>query len=140
MSASMDDTNSMPESIEGVATDAEAMFKERKAEWTKTGYLGNLTPQQDDALTKLRAKLFDPAFPFAENAKKEHDGDRFFLRFLRATMKDKKGERLFDPEEAFKRLANMYKWRKEYDIDELQAHLDNGTVSFYDCFVTECVC
>ena len=111
-----------------VPTDAEGFFQTRLLESKKSGFEGNLTKQQQEVLEQLKKKLFDPNFAFVEDAKRELDGDRFFLRFLRATMKDKKGERRFDLEEAFQRLQKTYKWRKEYDIDELQKHIEAGTV------------
>jgi len=104
-------------------------FVRRRDERAKSGFESNLNEQQRQELEALKKRLFDPSFAFVEDAKAELDGDRFFLRFLRATMKDKKGKRIFDAAAAFERLERMYKWRKEYNIDELQTFIANGTVS-----------
>jgi hypothetical protein len=113
---------------DGMPSDPSGFYAKRMHEAQRSGFSGNLNDQQQRSLDELKKKLFDPTFPFAAEAKHELDGDRFFLRFLRATMKDKRGQRLFDSKEAITRLQKMYEWRKEYEVDELQKNIDEGKV------------
>ena len=96
----------------------DAFERFRAFQQKKSGYEGNLTPQQGKMLKELKEKLANSKYK--ARVETQLDGDRFLLRFLRATMKDKSGERIFDVNEAFSRLTKMYDWRKEYDIDSLE--------------------
>ncbi|CAK5277695.1 unnamed protein product [Mycena citricolor] len=82
------------------------------AAWTPPpGWLGNLTPTQEDALAKVRAEMHAEG-AFVES---RHD-DASLLRFLRA--------RKFDVVKAKEMLLAAEKWRKDFRVDELVRTFD----------------
>lgn len=91
------------------------------------GYLANLTPQQKAVLEALKAKM--EKTEFAKELAANPDGDRFILRYLRATMKDKTGERVFDLNEGEKRLVEALNYRRKYKVDEeIRPNIENNTL------------
>jgi len=83
-----------------------------------TGYEGNLTENQVKSLAELKERM--KKTEYAEDVERDPGGDRFLLAFLRATMKDKYGERVFNVDACVTRLIATFKWRKQYGIDEIR--------------------
>ncbi|GJE83938.1 sec14 cytosolic factor [Phanerochaete sordida] len=75
------------------------------------GRLGNLTPQQQEALDKLRAEVQQEGW-FVE----ERMDDGMLLRFLRA--------RKFDVAKTKEMLKNAEQWRKDFGVDEIVKNFD----------------
>jgi len=80
----------------------------------RSGFEGTLTAQQHQALASLISDIQKTSFwpDFEQNP----DGSRFLLRFLRATMKDKSGERVFQVDKAKERLIRTLEWRRKYKV------------------------
>nr|CAG8608048.1 6150_t:CDS:1 [Entrophospora candida]CAG8612536.1 8080_t:CDS:1 [Entrophospora candida] len=76
-----------------------------------TGHLGNLSPQQAEALEQFRQELKDEGV-FNED---RHDDD-YLLRFLRA--------RKFDLVKTKKMFIDCENWRKDFGVDELVKTFD----------------
>lgn len=91
-----------------------------------TGYAGNLTPQQQAAFAEFMAKI--ETSTFLSDLKKQAHPDWFALRFLRATMKDKSGQRVFQPVAAEKRFLATMQWRRDQNIDLVRTNLTNNTL------------
>lgn len=88
----------------------------------KTGYQGNLTPQQTQALHQLKTRL--ETLPYYHEEILAHpDGERWLLRFMRATMRDKNRTRVFEADEAFKRVKKTYEFRHKYEIEAMMRRL-----------------
>lgn len=75
------------------------------------GRLGNLTPQQQEALDKLRAEIQQEGWFVPERM-----GDAMLLRFLRA--------RRFDVAKAKEMLKNAEQWRKDFGVDDIVENFD----------------
>jgi len=90
----------------------------------RTGYEANLTDQQRDVLNKLMNNLRNSEFwpDFQQNP----DGVKFVLRFLRATMKDKSKNRLFQLQPAEERLYNTFRWRRQHKVDDVRRSIEIG--------------
>ena len=76
-----------------------------------TGHLGNLSPQQAEALEQFRKELKDEGV-FNED---RHDDD-YLLRFLRA--------RKFDLVKTKKMFIDCENWRKDFGVDESRMETD----------------
>ncbi|PPR07267.1 hypothetical protein CVT26_012427 [Gymnopilus dilepis] len=76
------------------------------------GHLGNLTPEQEQALSTFKENLIkaDLYKPGTESQKPSHD-DPTLLRFLRA--------RSFNPAAAQKQFTDTENWRKKHDVPRL---------------------
>ena len=90
-----------------------------------SGFEGTLNAQQQDALAELKRLL--EASEFAEDVRNHPDGDQWVLRFLRATMKDKHGDRVFDAQAAEARMKRTLKWRRDNGADDIMRSLMEGT-------------
>jgi len=90
----------------------------------KTGFEGRMTPQQQTALTELKAKL--EKSEYATDILSHPDQDRWILRFLRATMKDKNGARLFQVDAAEDRILKTAEWRKRMGADDMMRAIEAG--------------
>lgn len=90
----------------------------------KTGFEVNLTEAQKVALDELKKRM--EKSEYAQELLENPDGDRFVLRFLRATMKDKSGARVFDVNAAEERLKRTMQWRRDVQADELRKGIENG--------------
>jgi hypothetical protein len=88
-----------------------------------TGYDVNLTEQQRKCLTELKEKL--EKTEYWADYQRDPDKERFLLAFLRATMKDKSGERIFQVDACMERLITTFKWRRQYNIDQLRENIEN---------------
>ena len=98
-----------------------------------TGFEGTLTESQAKGLAELKLKIDKSEYKV--DFAKEPGGDRFLLQFLRATMKDKGGERIFQVDAAEERLIGCFKWRREYGLDEVRDMLETGkTPDGYEVF------
>lgn len=75
------------------------------------GRVGNLTPQQQEALDKLRAEIQDEGWFVPERM-----DDALLLRFLRA--------RKFDVEKAKAMLKSAEEWRKSFGVDDIVKNFD----------------
>mmetsp|Transcript_12646 Transcript_12646/g.14501 ORF Transcript_12646/g.14501 Transcript_12646/m.14501 type:complete len:271 (+) Transcript_12646:163-975(+) len=84
---------------------------------TKSGFLGHMTSQQTEALKELKEIVEQSEL--AEALDKHPDGDKYLLRMLRATMKDKGRKRIFKPELAFKRLSEVLNWKAD-NLEEVK--------------------
>ena len=92
----------------------------------KTGFETRLTPQQQSALNELKARMEKTEhWPALES---HPDGDRWILRFMRATMKDKHGARIFQVDQAEARLIRTLEWRKKFKADEVMHGIMAGDV------------
>jgi hypothetical protein len=93
----------------------------------RTGFEGNLTPQQIQGLNELKKMIqHNPDCQYRNEILSHPDKDRWILRFLRATMKDKKKERIFQPIDAYKRLITTHAFRKEHGLDDITMKLVAG--------------
>lgn len=90
----------------------------------RTGFEGNLTSQQAACLEELRRRVL--ASTYKEDFEREVGGDKFLLQFLRATMKDKTGARVFQTDVAEKRLFKAFDWRREIGAFEILQNVRNG--------------
>jgi hypothetical protein len=88
-----------------------------------TGFLENLNAQQSEALESLRSRIL--ASKYKEDFEREPGEDRFLLQFLRATMKDKSGERIFQVDAAEQRLTKAFDWRREVNAYEILQNIIN---------------
>lgn len=84
-----------------------------------SGFEATLNVQQKICLEEFRQRIL--ASEFCPDYAIDPGADRFLLKFLRATMKDKTGERLFRVDCAFDRLIRTFLWRREHNIAELRA-------------------
>jgi hypothetical protein len=92
----------------------------------KSGFEASLSAQQAQELAELKT-LFEHKSPaYLPDLAQNPDGDRFLLRFLRATMKDKQGARVFDAHKAHVRLLKTLDWRRKYKVDDLRRALETG--------------
>jgi len=89
-----------------------------------TGFEGNLTENQQKCLLELKDRLAKSEY--ASDVERDPGGDKFLLAFLRATMKDKGGERIFQVDACIARLTSTFKWRKQYGIDEVREAAFSG--------------
>jgi hypothetical protein len=89
-----------------------------------TGFQGHLTESQTKALVELRVRIQNGEY--AGDFSRDPGGDNLLLQFLRATMKDKGGERIFQIDAAETRLINTFKWRREFDLDEIRENALKG--------------
>lgn len=92
----------------------------------RTGFAGNLTAQQQAAFTELMSKV--DTSEYADDLHKLPHSDWFALRFLRATMKDKTGERVFQAAQAFERLVTTLQWRRDKNLDLIRTNIQNNTL------------
>lgn len=78
-----------------------------------TGFTATLTAQQKASLEVMKLEVC------AEKEIRNHpEGDKYLLRMLRATMKDKGGERLFQVEKAKPRLYSVLRWKRANNLAE----------------------
>lgn len=84
-----------------------------------TGFEGNLTPPQAAALDELRTRITKSTEYSADYAN-EPNGDRFLLAYLRASMKDKSGARIFRVDAAEERIHKTFDFRRKYNLLEIQ--------------------
>jgi len=90
-----------------------------------TGFERNLTPGQMDSLIVLKNRILESEY--SDDFRRDpHDGDRLLLQFLRATMSDKRGSRVFDHNAAYDRLVKTLQWRRDYGIDEIRFGIESG--------------
>lgn len=104
----------------------------------KTGFEHALTDQQRLALADLKVRL--EKSEFQADIVEHPDGDRWLLRFLRATMKDKHGARLFNVVDAEERILKTLAWRRLHGVDEMRRKLErgeNGQPDVYDIFLRQ---
>lgn len=80
-----------------------------------SGFEGRLTPQQSVALEELKAQLAESQY--AEEIATHPDGDKFLLRFLRASMKSKNSKRIFNLPAAMARLEDTLEFRRAHGLD-----------------------
>ena len=102
-----------------------------------TGFEGNLTPAQEKAFQELKQRITS-SDEYADDFSREPGGDRFLLAFLRASMKDKSGERIFQVDAAQERIQNTFEFRRKYNIQEIQDWVTSGssrTPEGYDVFL-----
>ena len=90
----------------------------------ETGFERSLTPQQAAALAELKTRLRRSAY--SADVAANPDGDRFVLRFLRATMRDRTGERVFQVDDAERRLLHTLEFRREHQVDAIRRELEAG--------------
>ena len=90
----------------------------------RTGYEANLTEQQRAALAELKARI--ATTDFQRDVEGNPDGDRFVLRFLRATMGDKRGARVFDVDAAEARFKEALEFRRKFKADEIRERIEKG--------------
>lgn len=81
-----------------------ALYPQTAAKTDATGYPGNLTPEQEDALALFKERLKDAKYV-------DRVDDPNLLRFLRA--------RKFDVEKAFQMFADCEKWRDEFGTNTI---------------------
>ena len=62
----------------------------------------------------------------AEELAKHPDGDRYTLRFLRATMGDRHGKRVFDVASAEARIKDTLQFRKAMKLDDVRKRIEAG--------------
>lgn len=91
----------------------------------RTGYAGNLTEQQQAVFDELMASIEKCEY-FADLNKLPHP-DWFVLRFLRATMKEKIGQRIFLAAPAEKRFLATMQWRRKMNTEKIRENLRFGT-------------
>jgi len=82
----------------------------------KTGFLDTLTEQQAESLAKLKELVNESEYAEAINARPE--GDKYLLKYLRATMKDKKKKRIFYVPAAYTRLISTWQWKLDNNVKE----------------------
>ena len=82
-----------------------------------SGFEDTLTAQQREAFDQMKATVV--ASEFAVDFAAHPAGNRWLLKYLRATAKDKTGKREFMPTDAYKRLKASFLWRREHKIDAL---------------------
>jgi len=90
----------------------------------RTGFESNLTAQQRAELAKLKGLL--AAGEYAADVAQNPDGDRWVLRFLRASMRDKGGKREFDADAAHARILQTLEWRREHGVDKVRWRVEAG--------------
>jgi hypothetical protein len=88
----------------------------------KSGYLTSLTTQQNNVFGEFKLQLKQTEY--WSDVEKNPDGDRFLLRFLRATMKDKHTTRIFQLKPAMERITGTLKFRQQYHADEIRTSLE----------------
>ena len=79
-----------------------------------SGYLETLTAQQSESLAALKNELSQTEV--ADEVANHPDGDRYLLRMLRATMKDKSGKRKFQVAKAKARTIEVLRWKRKHGI------------------------
>ncbi|KAH9259208.1 hypothetical protein BASA82_001281, partial [Batrachochytrium salamandrivorans] len=89
----------------------------------RTGYAGNLTPQQQSCFDELMAKA--SASEYAGDLNLMSHPDWYVLRFLRATMLDKTGKRVFQPLVAEQRLYATLQWRRAKNMPQIRDNIRN---------------
>ncbi len=96
----------------------------------ETGFEANLNLQQQNALNELKNILKNSEY--SNDIENHPNGDRFLLKFLRATMKDKNGRRIFNVKACKERIFNTLEWRREYNCDTIRDQITNGIEPFPD--------
>ena len=81
----------------------------------ESGYIDTLTLEQSEGLNELKNMVKGSIYEGRVNSHPE--GDRFLLRMLRATMKDKSKRRIFKPSAAKERLFRVLDWKQKYQVD-----------------------
>ena len=82
-----------------------------------SGFEDTLNEQQKRAFEQMHATVV--ASEFAQDLAAHPASNRWLLKFLRATAKDKTGKREFIPADAYKRMKISFLWRREHKIDAL---------------------
>jgi len=77
------------------------------------GYLGHLTPAEEETLNSVRGRLPEDTTLWGQNLNSSKGGDIIMLKFLRAND--------FDLEKSYTMLTDSLKWRKENDVDNADA-------------------
>lgn len=90
----------------------------------RTGYMGNLTERQQSEFDLLKASVKTNEYIDELNVFPQPGW--FILRFLRATMKDKTGLRIFQAVPAEERLIGTLKWRRENNTSQIRDNLRNN--------------
>lgn len=80
-----------------------------------SGFAATLTAQQKTALDELKQRVEESEY--AAKIKEHKEGDKYLLRMLRATMKDKNKARIFKADKAEKRLIQVLQWKEKHEID-----------------------
>jgi len=86
-----------------------------------SGFETTLNAQQKQSLSDFRIRW--EKSEFAQEVAEHPDGDRWLLRFLRASMKDKHGARIFDVNAAEARMKKTLQWRREVGADEIMRRI-----------------
>mmetsp|Transcript_19021 Transcript_19021/g.23337 ORF Transcript_19021/g.23337 Transcript_19021/m.23337 type:complete len:230 (-) Transcript_19021:612-1301(-) len=89
----------------------------------KSGFVDTLSEQQTESLTKFKEIML--ASEYAEDLKGKEDLDRYLLRYLRANMKSKSKDRIFDVEAAKAGLIATLKIRRKHKIDSYRTAGEN---------------
>jgi len=90
----------------------------------RTGFETTLTEQQAAALAEVKARMAKTELQ--PDLDQNPDGDRFTLRFLRATMSHKSSDRVFNVDKAVDRLTRTLRWRRKYKADHWRRVLETG--------------
>ena len=90
-----------------------------------TGFASTLTEQQSKCLEELQDRMNKSEY--AKDLARDPAGTNLLLQFLRATMKDRSGERIFQVDAAEQRLKAMFDWRREFNLEEVQDAVESGS-------------